>query len=136
MLHRRNTEGAAAVEFALLLPLLILILMAIVEYGYVFYVDVTVVNAAREGARAAVTVELPEDAKARAKYVAGLYLTNNLPVKARPGSKVEANFSGDNIEVVTRVDPFEPLIGLLPSNALPDYLTGSSTMRWEWVPSP
>ncbi len=43
--------GAAAVEFAIILPVLILILGGIIEFGRVMYTQSIAVGAAREGAR-------------------------------------------------------------------------------------
>ena len=50
----KNEEGQALVEFALVLPLLILILCGIVDFGWIYYNQITLNNAAREGARYAV----------------------------------------------------------------------------------
>jgi Flp pilus assembly protein TadG len=36
-LRRRDDEGAAAVEFALIMPLLLILLFGIVQYGFYFY---------------------------------------------------------------------------------------------------
>jgi Flp pilus assembly protein TadG len=44
-------RGATAVEFALLLPLLLLILLGIVDFGRMLNAQVTLTQAAREGAR-------------------------------------------------------------------------------------
>jgi Flp pilus assembly protein TadG len=44
-------RGAAAVEFALILPLLLLLVFGIVEFGLLLNKQVSVSNAAREGAR-------------------------------------------------------------------------------------
>lgn len=53
-MHRslRSEQGAAAVEFALVLPLLILLVFGIVEFGRGYNAKVTLTHAAREGARA------------------------------------------------------------------------------------
>ena len=51
-LHR--ARGAAVVEFAVVLPLLLTILFGIMEYGWVFMVRQTLQTAAREGARIAI----------------------------------------------------------------------------------
>jgi Flp pilus assembly protein TadG len=48
----RDERGAAAVEFALILPLLILLLFGIIEFGRGYNAKVTLTHAAREGARA------------------------------------------------------------------------------------
>ena len=43
--------GAAAVEFAMVMPLLLALLLGIMQWGYVFFVQINMTNAAREGAR-------------------------------------------------------------------------------------
>ena len=52
-LHRRSNEdrGAAAVEFALVLPLLIAILLGVIEFGFAFNTQISLTQAAREGVR-------------------------------------------------------------------------------------
>ena len=50
----RGQEGAAAVEFAIVLPILLLILAGLFDFGWGFYWKHTVTNASRGGARYAV----------------------------------------------------------------------------------
>lgn len=59
MFKRRvgNCTGNAIVEFALVLPLLLSFLGGVIDFGLIFFVSHTVQNAAREGARHAVTLE-------------------------------------------------------------------------------
>lgn len=52
--RRNGDSGAALVEFAILLPLLVILLFGIMEAGWAFSQSVEVRNAAREGARLAV----------------------------------------------------------------------------------
>lgn len=47
----KNEKGQSLVEFAILIPVLILILMAIIEFGFMFNAYITISNASREGAR-------------------------------------------------------------------------------------
>lgn len=47
-----NQRGQAAVEMALLLPMLMVLLFGIILSGFTFYAFIQVSNAAREGARA------------------------------------------------------------------------------------
>ena len=47
-------EAAQLVEFALVLPLLMLVMLGIAEFGFIFQRSEVVTNAAREGARMAV----------------------------------------------------------------------------------
>jgi Flp pilus assembly protein TadG len=51
--RRREDRGAAAVEFALLLPLLLLLIFGIIDFGRMLNAEITINEAAREGARAA-----------------------------------------------------------------------------------
>jgi Flp pilus assembly protein TadG len=47
----RDERGAVMVEFAIILPLLLLLLMGIVEFGRAYNTQVSIQAAAREGAR-------------------------------------------------------------------------------------
>lgn len=47
----RDQEGAAAVEFAIVSLILILLLTGIVQFGFTFFQYLEIVHAAREGAR-------------------------------------------------------------------------------------
>ena len=46
-------RGAAAVEFALIVPIVFLLLVGIITFGFVLNAQVTITQAAREGARLA-----------------------------------------------------------------------------------
>lgn len=48
---RDRHRGAAAVEFALVVPLLLLLVFGCIDWGWFFFLDQVVTNAAREGAR-------------------------------------------------------------------------------------
>ncbi len=48
---RKPTRGQGLVEFALVLPLLVLIIFGVLDLGRAFYSLIAITNAAREGAR-------------------------------------------------------------------------------------
>jgi Flp pilus assembly protein TadG len=50
-LRRGAERGAAAIEFALVLPILLLLILGIFEFGRVLNIQISLSNAAREGAR-------------------------------------------------------------------------------------
>jgi Flp pilus assembly protein TadG len=56
---RRREHGAAAVEFALLLPLLMLLLFGIVEFGLALHRQQVLATASREGARVGIRQTAP-----------------------------------------------------------------------------
>lgn len=72
----RRYRGNAAVEFALVLPLLMLLLLGMLDWGHYFYVAQVVTNAAREGARAGTLAIDVGDATADAANAVTTYLTN------------------------------------------------------------
>ena len=51
---KRDERGSELVEFALVFPLLLMVVLAIVDFGFLFQRYEVVTNAAREGARVAV----------------------------------------------------------------------------------
>src|SRR3990170_661461 len=61
----RRERGQALVEFALVLPLLMLIIFIFIEFGLGFARYNEVVNGAREGARLGAVGATPDDIKAR-----------------------------------------------------------------------
>ena len=50
-IHKQNEHGAVAAEFAILLPVLLLIVFGTIEFGMMMYGREVVTNATREGAR-------------------------------------------------------------------------------------
>jgi len=84
---KRNERGANLVEMAILLPLLLLFLVGIADFGRAYHTYITMINAAREGARLA--VEHPDDITA----------IQNVVHREAEGSDVD--LSGANISVVS-----------------------------------
>ena len=61
-LEKRHVDhGGAMVEFAIVLPLLLIISFGIIEFGILFYDKAVLVNATREGARAGIVVATYND---------------------------------------------------------------------------
>ena len=54
-----NKNGTAILEFAIVLPVLFLILMGIIEFSLVLYDKAVLTNASREGARAGIVSQNP-----------------------------------------------------------------------------
>ena len=67
----RNAErGSAAVEFALILPVLVVLVFGIAEFGRIYHVQTTVSGAAREGVRSMALTGNPSTARSAAKTAA------------------------------------------------------------------
>ena len=56
MVRNLKPGGQALVEFAFVLPILLLLMVAIIDFGIIFYSQMAVSNAAWEGARAGATI--------------------------------------------------------------------------------
>jgi len=99
---RDGDRGQATVEFALVLPLLVLCLAGVVWVGQLMSVQVQLENAAREGARAA-AVE-PDRASSVAFAAVGRVIDG-----AAVSTSVETQF----VVVTVRIDvPGVPLVGV------------------------
>ncbi|UKA62144.1 TadE/TadG family type IV pilus assembly protein [Arthrobacter sp. FW306-04-A] len=67
---RSSERGAVAVEFAILAPVLIMLLLGIMEFGRAYNVQVSLSNAAREGVRVMAISNDQTAAKTAAKNAA------------------------------------------------------------------
>src|SRR5262245_41121318 len=65
--RRRKESGQALVEFALVLPLIV---FAIIDFGRIYQANVTLTNAAREGARLGTVGGTTSQIQARVKSTA------------------------------------------------------------------
>jgi Flp pilus assembly protein TadG len=131
---RDRARGGAAVEFALVLPLFMALVMGALDYGYFFYVDQITTNAAREGARSGALVDpaatgAQATALANAKAVAEDYLTqNSLPTVGVTASV--AMVIGSPAIVVEISRPFRSLTGFT-SIVVPANIFAHAIMRWQ-----
>ncbi|MEM5328150.1 TadE/TadG family type IV pilus assembly protein [Paraburkholderia sp. JHI2823] len=75
---RRLQRGVAAVEFALVLPVLLLLLFGIIEMGLFLYDKAVITNASREGARAGVVLKSPKPTTSDIQTVVTNYTSSYL----------------------------------------------------------
>jgi Flp pilus assembly protein TadG len=126
----KRNRGSAMIEFAVTLPLFLLVLIGMLEYGYYFYVAVTASNAAREGARQCTTVSLgacgactPSDA---VTYMNKIHLGNKTSATAAC-----SNSGGDIMYTVNVTVDFPTLTGYsVLLSALPHSSTSGNTVAY------
>ncbi|CBJ52068.1 TadE/TadG family type IV pilus assembly protein [Ralstonia solanacearum] len=75
---RRRMAGAAAVEFTLLFPLLLLVVFGVIEFGTALYDKSVITNASREAARAGIVLRQTPMTGAAIQTVATNYCQNRL----------------------------------------------------------
>ena len=130
-----NERGAAATEFALLLPVFLMILFGIIEFGMIMYGREVVTNAAREGARAGIVQGPPKRTSGDITTIANSYLTgtgvNQADVTFTPAG---VGLASPNTLTVTAVYNYNFLIPYIP-NVLgvpnPLVITTQAVMRHE-----
>lgn len=126
---RGGDRGQASVELALLLPVVVLLLLAVLQVGLVARDVVLVTHAAREGARAAATEPDPAVARAAALASSGLDPAR-MTVTVTPTS----TSGGDRrvlVEIAYRAETAVPLLGMLLRDRT---LRTAVTMRLETPP--
>jgi Flp pilus assembly protein TadG len=93
--RRGDDRGAAAVEFALVLPVLVLLLFGIVDFGRLLNAEITLTQAAREGARVAALVDADAAAdqitRATGSLSGGLAAPEIVACPATPGLDDDAS---------------------------------------------
>lgn len=116
-----SERGAAAVEFALVLPILVLILFGVIEFGGVYNAQLMVTGAAREAARTMAIDGVAGDAVAVARDAAIGIPSSALDVEISPSTCS----AGADVTVEVHYDrPF--LTGLFGATI---ELTGLATRR-------
>jgi Flp pilus assembly protein TadG len=122
--RRRGDGGQATVELALVLPLVVVLLFAVVQVGLLVRDEVMVVHAAREAARQAAVEPDIGKAKAAAASSTGLSASGlDVSVQGRDGP-------GSHVRVTVRYHPGSglPVVGRLVSRVT---LSATATMRVE-----
>ena len=121
-----SERGAVAVEFALLAPALIMILLGIMEFGRAYNVQASLTNAAREGARS-MAINNDQDTARTATKNAASHLTPAL-------SADDIDFSALNCTVDPDTGPSQMTVTIsynlstMTGIAGPFAMTGRGTM--------
>ena len=134
-MRRLNDRGVAAAEFALILPVVLLILFGTIEFGMIMYGREVVTNAVREGARAGIVQGPPKRTEAEIIAIATTYLTGTGVRSADVTFTVtgETLASPNNLTVTATylyrfLIPYVPTVVGIPS---PLPLTARTVMRHE-----
>jgi len=130
---RGSERGQTLVEFALILPVMLILIFALVDFGRGFYTWLVVTNAAREGARVGATQQGPSAIQTRINdSISGLdssllsiTLTN---VQGARGTPVEVDLVYD----FAFVTPLGDLIAFVSGGTLTDpTISSHASMRLE-----
>lgn len=130
-------KGSAVVEFAILLPMLVLIIFGIIEFGLLLYNRQVITNAGREGARAGIVFRNPRLSDGEITSIVNSYCGSHLitfGVQGSPTTTVTReglNFSDDLTVNVTYHYDFLVLPDFIGSLIGGTNLTARAVMRME-----
>jgi Flp pilus assembly protein TadG len=125
---RRQEQGGVAVEFAIILPIFLLLVFGIIDLGHAWYIRQIVTNASREGARYA-TRYTGSPVNALTPSVSNYILNTSAENNGKGGLDLKDQLQGCNPTV-----PAPTGLGYTddtPGNPL--YVTVTATKTWWFV---
>lgn len=129
----RDEEGAAVVEFALVMPILALIVFGIIDFGRAFYTVNNIISAVREGSRYGAILAAPmsttgqREIRDRVRNVSRPFGGDTLR-----DEHIEIEFDGELVTVRVDSFPFQPLTPIAGAVGLGTWpITRQATFRWE-----
>jgi Flp pilus assembly protein TadG len=140
-MKNKNERGAEIVEFALVLPFLILMCLGVIEFGRIYYAYNILTKAVRDGARYAATSRIRSDGTFSSTIVAR---TRRLVVFGNvngSGSRILPNLQTTQVNVTPLTSggqqyvtvgvayPYSPLFSLI----IPTSLTLRPSLRMQFV---
>lgn len=135
-------RAAAMVEFAIVLPVLLLIVFGIIDFGRALYTMNNLTSAVREGARLASTQISPDPTTAGSMsavqskvsaFVVSFGGNNGAPTVTETFSGTLPNLQSITVQIVGyEFQPITPLAGMIGMGTIT--MSPSATFRWEGAP--
>jgi Flp pilus assembly protein TadG len=130
----RGERGQGLVEFVLVLPIFLLLVFAIIDFGMGFHAWLTVTNSAREGARLGAVRGTQAEIVQRVQDTADSLDQSNMTItvtnaQGTPGSSVVVDVDYE----YTLITPLDNVLGMISGGSVGPSITFSSTadMRLE-----
>ena len=129
-----SEKGQSLVEFVLILPILLMLILGVLEFGWMLNAKVTVNAAVREGAR--VRAALGYSSAHNTAYntaatnaILEALDTSNITLVVSPNYAIDSDTEGGNRVTVTISAKIDPLIGIYISGT--QTVDGHASMRLE-----
>ncbi|MBK5244583.1 MAG: pilus assembly protein, partial [Eubacteriaceae bacterium] len=127
----KKEDGQAVVELAITLPILIMILCAIIDFGWIFTNQNIIDNASREGARYAIVHSTNVTAiETYTKSVTPANIRNNLTVTVTFSNPSNPRQGDVTVVVAGGVTALTPIVGVFTQGEIIN-LDSSCTMKVE-----
>lgn len=148
----RNQKGQALVEFAIILPLLFMLIFGIFEFGRAMFIKNSLNNAARSAVRVAVVTPILKDTPYPVNSLSTKSSTDNIQAKiydnllyigdkSKATAQVEIVERANNVNAlpgdtvtVTVTGPFDSIVSKITDTLqinVPSTLSGEASMRYE-----
>jgi len=142
MKRLKECKGASAVEFALVLIPMILLIFGAIEFGVLLYNQQVITNASREGARAGIVSQSPRVTPTEISTIVNNYADSHLitfgsynPPVLNPnppsGYDSNASFGSDLTVTVTYQYAFLVIPNFIPGITSPRTMTATTVMKYE-----
>ena len=130
----KGKKGQALVEMALILPILLLLVFGMIDFGRILQTNLAATEASREIARVAALLGTDATAATTIATVqknatAGITSGNTVDVTITPASGARTSGTEVKVVVATKVDLITPLINTMLTDPFP--VSASTTMRAE-----
>jgi len=126
----KNNRGQTLVEMALVLPILLLIIFGIIEFGRIFNAHLTLTHASREGARAGAVHKSDSEIENIVINASYPLIVNEDNITIDPLQTQGRSTGGSvSVEIDSSIEIFTPVISNLLENPYP--VSGKTTMRVE-----
>jgi Flp pilus assembly protein TadG len=140
-LSRHGDAGQTLVEFSLILPIFLLLLFALVDFGRAFFTWQIVTNASREGARAAAVQSdaATVNTKIYSSFCSSWPSTSSCAIDTSKLSVTKTNVQGargSEVKIALSynfnfVTPIGPILGLFGGSISAPTIASTSSMRLE-----
>jgi Flp pilus assembly protein TadG len=133
----KNNLGASAVEFAIILPLLLVFIFGIIEWSLYLYNDHVITNASREGARRGIVAASPRPTEAEITAAVLSYTAGNLVTFGSDVPSISpitiCSAGGDDLTITVNYNYTFLILPALTLGAVPEFIaiTANTIMRCE-----
>lgn len=125
----KSKKGQSIVEFALLLPLLLLMIAGIIDFGRIMNTYLVANYAAREGVRQAALGQTDTVITDTVKGAASTLDPDTIQVGITPGKSLRVRGAQTTVTVIYQIDEITPIINKIIPN--PFIINTSTSMRIE-----
>lgn len=125
----RGEEGAAAVELAIVLPMLLLLVFGLIDFGRMIQQQIQLTEAVREGARVGAVLGTVADQKAKVAKILGTSITPTYTTTAvcTASSAATADAQVTATIAFTPITPVFAAMSLFGGSSSPTSITLSAT---------